>query len=331
MRSLSRRAVLGASLLVLGAALLPALRPAEAAEGYPTRPVTMVVPAAPGGTTDFTARLLAEGLTKELGQQFIVDNKGGANGNIGMTQVARAEPDGYTLLLSYSGYHVTNPALYKKLNWDPLKSFEPVALAVKAPHVFAVKKDLPANTLKEFIDYAKANPGKINYGSPGVGSIPHIGTERFQQLTGTKMTHVPYKGTGPAMTDLLAGTLDLSLTTPPSASGHLRNNAIKGLALAGSQRHPMMPDIPTAAEAGVPGFELEAWFALFAPAGTPKPVIEKLAAAAQKVVKSDEFQRKALEQGTYGVYMGPEELRDLVKTELASWSEVIKKADISLE
>ena len=331
MKALSRRSVLATALATPAAAMpLVAGRAARAQEVYPTRPVTVLVPAAPGGTTDFTARALAEGLTQELGQQFVVDNKGGANGNIGMTQVTRAEPDGYTLLLSYSGYHVTNPFLQKQLRWDPVESFAPIALAVKAPHLFAVRKDLPVNSLAEFIDYAKAHPGEINYGSPGVGSIPHIGTELFQQMTGTEMVHVPYKGTGPAMTDLLGGSIDLSLTTPPSAAGHLRTGGIKGLALAGSQRHPMLPDIPTAAEAGTP-FTLEAWFALYAPAGTPQPVIDALAEAARKVVSGAHFKAQAEEQGTYAVYMGPKELAEFTKAELAYWGEAIRKAGISLE
>ena len=336
---LSRRPVLAAAAalaaLAPAAVLLPA-RPAAAADAaaatdYPTRPVTLVVPAAPGGTTDFTARLLAEGLSRELGQQFIVDNRGGASGNTATAQVARAEPDGYTLLSTYSGYHVTNPALFKKLNWDPVASFTPIALAVKAPHVFAVKKDLPVNSLTELVAYAKANPGKLNYASPGIGSIPHIGTEQFEQLTGTEMEHIAYKGTGPAMTDLLAGAVDLSLTTPPSAAGHLRSGAVKGLAIASDQRHPMLPDVPTTAEAGVPGFTLEAWFALYAPAGTPQPIVDKLAEATRRVVNSEEFKRKAEEQGTHAAYMGPRELAEFTKAEIAHWGEAIRKANISLE
>jgi tripartite-type tricarboxylate transporter receptor subunit TctC len=331
--TMTRRFLLSASLAlttsVVGLGLMP--RSAVAAGEYPTRPVTMVVPVAPGGIVDFSARLLAEGLTKEFGRQFIVDNKGGASGNIGNQQVARAEPDGYTLLVAYSGYQVTNPSLFKKLNWDPIRDFVPVGLAIEAPHVIVVRKDLPVNSLQELIEYAKAHPGELNYASPGNGSIPHIGAEQLQQLTGTKMVHVPYKGTGPAMTDLLGGTVDLLITTPPSAAGHLRNNKVKGLALAGSRRHPMLPDLPTTAEVGVQGFELEAWTAVYAPTGTPQPVVDKLAAAIEKVVKSEAFEKKALEQGTYAVHMGPKELGEFTKTELVHWGDVIKKAGITLE
>jgi tripartite-type tricarboxylate transporter receptor subunit TctC len=302
-----------------------------AADEYPTRPVTMVVPGAPGGIVDFSARLLAEGLTKELGRQFIVDNKGGASGNIGNQQVARAEPDGYTLLVAYSGYQVTNPSLFKKLNWDPIRSFVPVGLMIEAPHVIVVRNDLPVNGLQELIEYAKAHPGELNYASPGNGSIPHIGAEQLQQLTGTKMVHVPYKGTGPAITDLLGGAVDLLITTPPSAAGYLRTGKVKGLALADDRRHPMLPELPTSAEAGLPGFELKAWTAIYAPAGTPQPIVDKLAATIEQVVKSEAFEKKALEQGTYAVHMGPRELSEFTKTELAYWGDVIKKASITLE
>ena len=193
-------------------------------DDYPSRPVTMVVPVAPGGIVDFTGRLLAEGMTRELGKQFVVENKGGASGNIGIQQVARAEPDGYTLLVAYSGYQVTNPTLFKKLQWDPIRDFTPVGLAIKAPHVVVARKDLPVNTLAELVTYAKANPGKLNYASPGNGSIPHIGGEQFKQMTGIEMEHIAYKGTGPAMIDILGGNVDLLITTPPSAAGHLREN-----------------------------------------------------------------------------------------------------------
>ena len=327
-----RRRLLGTALAVATSLACFGSAPrGAAAEDYPTRPVTLVVPAAPGGINDLAARLIAEGLTNELGQQFIVDNKGGASGNIGIRTVARAEPDGYTLLVAYSGYQVTNPSLFKELNWDPIRDFVPVGLAIKAPHVIVVRKDLPVNSLQELIEYAKAHPGELNYASPGNGSIPHIGTEQLQQLTGTEMVHVPYKGTGPAMIDLLGGSVDLLITTPPSAAGHLRENSVKGLALADDKRHPMLPDLPTSAEAGLPGFELEAWIAVYAPTGTPQPVVDKLDAAIEKVVKSEQFEKKASEQGTYAVHMGPSELGKYTEAELARWGEVISKAGITLE
>ena len=252
MKTLSRRFLLATA--ALAAFVAAPFLPARAADDdYPSRPVTMVVPVAPGGIVDFTGRLLAEGMTRELGKQFVVENKGGASGNIGIQQVARAEPDGYTLLVAYSGYQVTNPTLFKKLQWDPIRDFAPVGLAIKAPHVVVARKDLPVNTLGELVTYAKANPGKLNYASPGNGSIPHIGGEQLKQMTGIEMEHIAYKGTGPAMIDILGGTIDLLITTPPSAAGHLREQAVKGLGLAAGTRHPMLPDIPTSAEFGRSG------------------------------------------------------------------------------
>lgn len=328
-----RRHLLGTALAV-AASFAPfslARRGAVAAEDYPTRPVTLVVPAAAGGTTDIVARLVGEGMTKELGQQFIVDNKGGASGNIGIRTVARAEPDGYTLLLTFSGYQVTNPTLFKKLDWDPIKSFVPVALVAKSPFLIVARKDLPANTLQEFIAYAKAKPGEVTFASSGQGSLQHIGAEQLQQLTGTKMVHVPYKGAGPAMIDLLGGVVDIYITSPPSAAGHLKSGGVKGLAMAAPERHPMLPDIPTAAEAGVPGLELVSWYAVYAPAGTPQGILDKLAGAIQKIATSEAYRQKILEQGAYATFMGPKELGEFTSTELAYWGEVIQKAGITLE
>jgi len=301
------------------------------AQEYPSRPVTVVVPAAPGGTTDFTGRLIADGLSKALNQRFIVENRGGANGNVGNAAVARAAPDGYTLLAAYSGYQVTNPAIYTNLTWDPIKDFAPVALAVKAPHVLVVKKDLPVKDLKEFVAYLKANPGKLSYGSAGIGSIPHIGGALFGQLTGTEMVHVPYRGTGPAMNDLIAGNIEVFITTPTAAVGHIESGNAKALALAATERHPVMPNVPTAAEAGVAGFDLTAWFALYAPAGTPKPIIDRLAAEAERIVQSPEFKARVEQQGAYAAFMGPAELGAFTKRELDHWGPVLKGANIKVE
>lgn len=323
--------MLATTLATVAAASFPPVRSSAAAEGYPSRPVTMVAPVAPGGILDLTARLLAVGLSQELGRQFVVENKGGASGNIGIQQVARASPDGYTLLVTYSGYQVANPFLFKKLGWDPIRDFMPIGLAIKAPHLIVVRKGLPVDSLGELIEYARAHPGKLNFAAPGMGSIGYIGGVQLQQLTAIKMVPVFYKGTAPAMIDLLGGTIDLLIATPPSAAGHLKDGSVKGLALAGDRRLPMLPDIPTAAEAGLPGFELEAWTAVYTPAGTPQPVVDKLAAAMAKVVGSAAFQQRALEQGTYPVHMGPQELGEFTQAELTRWGEVIKTAGIQPE
>ena len=312
----------------LGVFLVPTQSGAE--EGYPTRPVTIVVPSAAGGTTDIVARLVAEGLTKELGQQFIVDNKGGASGNIGIRTVARAEPDGYNLLLTFSGYQVTNPALFADLDWDPIESFMPVALMAKSPFLVVARKDLPANTLPELVAYAKEHPGEVTFASSGPGSLQQIGAEQLQQLTGTKMVHVPYKGAGPAMIDILGGVVDIYVTSPPSAAGHLKDGTVKGLAMAAPERHPMLPEIPTAAEAGIPGLEIVSWYAVYAPAGTPQPVVDSLAGAMEKIANTEEYKKSILDQGAYPIFMGPQELADFTKSELAYWGDVVRKSGITL-
>jgi tripartite-type tricarboxylate transporter receptor subunit TctC len=324
------RAAIASALL---AALAAGICGFDTAQGqtYPTRPVTIVVPGAAGGGGDFTARLVGEQISRALGQQFVIENKPGANGNLAALTVARAAPDGYTLLLAYSGSHVANPALFKNNQWDPIKSFTPVALAIKAPHAMVAKKDLPAANLREFIAYAKQNPGKINFGSAGPGSIQHIGGEQLARLIDTKMVHVAYRGGALAMNDLLAGSIELLITTPPPVVGHLRGGSVKGLAIASKVRHPMLPDLPTTAEAGLPGFELDAWFGFYAPAGTPQPIVDRLAAEIEKIVKSDDFKRRAEESGTYAVYMSPMELAAFTRTELVYWSDMIKQLGITLD
>jgi tripartite-type tricarboxylate transporter receptor subunit TctC len=245
------------------------------AQPFPDRPITLVVPNPPGGLVDTSARLLSEPLTRVIGQPVIVDNKPGASGNTAYQYVAKAKPDGYTLLISYSGYHVGNPSLMDKLPWDPVKDFSPVGLLTVSTNVIAVHPSVPVNNLKELIAYAKANPGKLNYASQGNGSVSHIGTEIFKQNTGVDIVHVPYKGSGPAIQDVLAGQVQVFITTPPSVMQHVQSGKLKGLAVTGTSRHPGMPNVPTTAEAGLPTFQLESWVALYAPAGTPASVIAK--------------------------------------------------------
>lgn len=302
-----------------------------AAEDYPTRPVKIIVPSSPGGTTDIAARLLANGLSQKLGQTFIVENKGGASGNIGITEAAQANPDGYTLLVTYSGYQVNNPSLFKTLAWDPVTSFAPVALALNAPHVILVNKDLPVSTLAEFVDYAKEKAGSVTYASSGPGSIQHIGAEQLSQLTGIKMVHVPYRGAAPALTDLIAGSVNLFITTPPSAVGHIQSGAVKALAVAAASRNPLIPDVPTTKEAGVPGLDLTAWFAMYAPAGTDQNIIDRLASEIKDIVESESFKAQAGKQGAYAEYLGPHELGDFTKREIVRWGEIIQKAHISVD
>lgn len=301
------------------------------ADDYPSRNVTIVVPAAPGGTTDFTGRIIAEGLQKRFGKTFLVENKGGASGNIGTGQVARADPDGYTLLLAYSGYQVANPALFPRLDWHPVTSFEPVADVLKAAQAIAVRKDFPANTLQELIAYAKANPDKVTYASSGQGSIQHIAGAQLSLMTGAKMTHVPYKGAGPAMNDLLGGQVDMIMTTPAAVVGYLRAGKVKVFGLTSPKRHPSMPDVPTTEEAGLKGFELDSWFAVYAPAKTPKPIVDKLAGEIAQLVKDPQFIRQANDNGADIDYKGPEELKTFTETELKKYSEIIAKTGITLD
>lgn len=326
---IDRRHMLSLFSLLMGSSLLAS--PAISQSTYPNRPVTIVVPSAPGGTTDFTARLLGEHLSRRFGQNFIIENAGGAAGNIGNTKVARAAPDGYTLLLSYSGFHVANPHLFKSPGWDPLTSFAPIALAIRAPHVVIVRKGLPVTDLKSLVAYAKANPGKLNYASSGNGSIQHIGAEQLKQIAGIDMQHVPYRGAGPAMQDVVSGTIDLFITTPPSAVGLVQSGAVRALAMAAGERHPSMMDVPTTAEAGLPGFELVAWFALYAPAGTPRAIVDSLAKATEAAVASPDFVQRATTNGTYAAFMNPEQLAAFTKAELEYWGKVITAAKIKVE
>lgn len=318
-------------LLAFAFAALAGSGAAQAQERYPQRPVTLVVPSAPGGTTDFTARLIADGLTRALGQPVIVDNKSGASGNIGNQFVAKAKADGYTLLVAYSGYQVGNPHLFAKAGWDPIKDFAPVAMLTRAPQLLVVRESLPVNTLADLIAYAKANPGKLNFASSGNGSIQHIAGELFKQLTATSITHVPYKGAGPAVQDLLGGQVDIFITTPASVVSQVKAGKLKALATTGAARLAALPQVPTAAEAGLKGFSLDSWFALYAPAGTPAEIVQTLNAEIGKILAQPETRRKAEESGTDVERMTPSQLAEFTRKELDYWGKVIKSAKITAE
>ena len=302
---------------------------AAQAPRFPTKPVTLVVPVAPGGILDTVARMLAADMSKQLdGQPVVVDNKPGASGNIGAAHVAKSAPDGYTLLVGYSMFHVGNPAMFKELAWDPLRDFSSVAMVAVSPHVVAVHPSVPANTLKELVDLARKQPGKLNYASPGSGSVPHVGMELFKQQTGLDIVHVPYKGAGPMMQDVVGGAVQVTIATPPSILGHAQSGRVRALAVAAKTRHPQLPNVPTTAEAGFPKFELEAWVALFAPAGTPPEVIAKLTAAVQESLRSPAVIERARSTGMNILYMPPMELDATVKDDLRYWGKVIRDAKI---
>ena len=301
------------------------------AQSFPDHAITLIVPNPPGGLVDTSARLLSEPLSRVLNETVIVENKPGASGNTAYQFVAKAKPDGYTLLISYSGYHVGNPALMDKLPWDPLKDFAPIALLTVSTNVVAVHPSIPVNNLKELIAYAKANPGKLNYASQGNGSVSHIGTEIFKQTTGIEMVHVPYKGSGPAIQDVLAGQVQVFITTPPSVMQHVQSGKLKGLAVTGKTRHPSMPNVPTTAEAGLPNFQLESWVALYAPATTPAPVITKLSEAVKKSLEQAEVKQRADTAGVEVRYLNSQQMDALLKKELPYWNKVIKAANIKLD
>lgn len=300
------------------------------AQNYPNKPITLIVPNPPGGFVDASARILSDSLSKIIGQTVVVDNRGGGSGNVAYQAVARANPDGYTLLSSYSAYHVGNPNLTPKLPWAQ-KDFTAVALITVATNVIAVHPSVPANNLSDFIKYVKVNPGKLSYASQGNGSLSHIGTEMFKQQTKTSMVHIPYRGSGPAVQDVLAGQVQVFITTPPSVMGHVQAGKLKAFAVAGKTRHPGLPTVPTASEAGLKGFELEAWVGIFAPAGTPQDVVTKLSGQIKTALDLPETKTRA---GTAGIelrYLAPADLDALVKSETDFWAKTIKSSGITAD
>jgi tripartite-type tricarboxylate transporter receptor subunit TctC len=297
---------------------------------FPTKALTLVVPAAPGGLIDASARLVGVPLAKLIGQPVIVDNRSGGSGNVGYSQVAHAAADGHTLLVSYSGYHVGNPALTDKLPWSQ-KDLIPVAMITAATNVIVVHPSLPVSTVKELIDYLKANPGKVTYASQGNGSLSHIGTEMFKLQTGTSMVHIPYRGSGPAIQDVLSGQVQLFMTTPPSVMGHVRSGKLRALAITGKNRHPALPGVSTAEEAGLNGLELEAWVAIFAPAGTPPNVVATLSATIKRALDLPESKSRADDAGVALSYRPAEALSQLVKRDTEYWAKVVKAAGIKAD
>jgi tripartite-type tricarboxylate transporter receptor subunit TctC len=328
--TLSRRALGLAALGVAAFGIAPALH-AQAPAGYPNRPVMLLVPTAAGGTTDIAARMLGVPLGAALGQTVVVDNKGGANGVIAASAVKRAEPDGYTLLMQYSGYHVITPLVSKQAPQWEAKDFVPVANVLSAPQIVVVRADLPFKTMGELVAYAKAHPGKINYASSGNGSLQHATGAMLEQQAGIQLTHIPYKGTGPALQDLLGGQVDITFGTAPPFVPHIQSGKLRVLATTGKTRLPSLPDVPTTAEAGLPKLDATSWFAVFAPARTPKPIVDKLTAEIARIVSTPAFRQKAQEQGATADYLNPQQMEALVKSETARWTEVVKAAKIEAD
>ena len=315
---------------LIALALVFATLPALAAD-FPDRPVRITVPVTPAGILDQVSRIISPVLGTNLGQTVIVENRPGASGNIAATYVARSKPDGYSLLAGYSMFHVGNPVMYRNLDWDPLKDFKPVAMLVVSPHLIAVNPKVPIHSLQELVDYAKKNPNVLNYATSGNGSVPHIGMELFKQRAAIELTHVAYKGAGPAVQDVLAGNVQMTVATPPSVAGFVPTGQVRALAVASKTRLPLLPDVPTTAEAGFPDFELDAWVALFAPAGTPDSVVATLTEAVKETMDTERVQQSLAAAGVQVRYMTPEQLDQQVRKDIDYWQPVIRKAGITID
>ena len=294
------------------------------------RTINLIVPSAPGGTTDLSARMLAEPLGRVLQANVVVDNRAGGNGNIAGQMVARAPGDGSTLLVQYSGYQCITPLVQPIAGFDPARDLKPIGHLIDAPQVLVVRANFPANTFEEFLAYVKAHPGKVNYASSGNGALQHVTTELLKDLTKTYMIHIPYRGTGPALTDLLAGTVDLTITTPPPLLAHIKAGRLKALMVTGKTRLAALPDVPPATEKGVP-LVASSWFAVYGPATMSADVQGRLSTAVRQVVESAEFRRRAEEQGAKAVAMTPAQLAKLGDDERKTWDRILKVAHIKAD
>lgn len=303
---------------------------ATSANVYPDKSISLVVVFGPGGTSDVVARIVGQSLSEELKQPVVIENRPGAGGNIGARYVSRSAPDGYTLLAGFPGL-TTNGALYSKLSYDPGKDFEPISLLASAPNVIVINGKSPRDSIKKLVEYGKAHRGELNFGSAGAGTSSHLAGELFNEITGLDMTHVPYKGGAPALTDLASGRLDVMIIPLPEAIGLIRGGQLKALALASKQRSPLLPDVPTTKEAGLSDFEVGSWYGLLAPAGTPKEIIKKLAASSSKALQTKRVNEAFSGQGIEPVGNTPEQFRDFLQKETARWGAVIKSKKIKLD
>jgi tripartite-type tricarboxylate transporter receptor subunit TctC len=297
---------------------------------WPTRPIRFILPFPPGGSTDILGRLIAERLSAGLGQPVVTENRGGAGGNVGAEAAARAAPDGYTFVLVAPSLAIS-PTLYSKINYDPVKDFAPVSLVATVPNVMITQASLPAQSLQEFIAYAKSKPGALNFGSGGAGTSNHLAGELFNIVAGTNLVHIPYKGVNLAMQDVLAGNVHLVFIGIPAAAPHIRSGKLRALAIVAQQRSGALPDVPTVAEAGMRDFEVTTWYGVLAPAGTPAPIIQRVNAELVKVMHSPELKDKLAGSGTEPRTSTPEEFAAYIKSEIAKWGEVIRKAGVKAD
>ncbi|MGA7016462.1 MAG: tripartite tricarboxylate transporter substrate binding protein, partial [Pseudolabrys sp.] len=314
------------SRLLMAVSLLVALAPNALADDYPNRPVRLIIPFPPGGSNDVVGRLVAQQLSVKLGQQVYVDNRGGAGGTIGTEACANAAPDGYTICI-ISIAHAVNPALYT-LKYDPIKSFTPISIFATGPNVLVVNPTSPIRSVKDLVALAKEKPGSLNYASAGVGSFQHLGAELFKLQAGVDIVHVPYKGGGPAMQDVIAGHVKIMFSSLVQTTPFIKSGQLIALGTGGAKRSPVLPDVPTIAEAGVIGYVADNWWGLAAPAGLPQPLADKLYAVSQEALKAPELQAAFDREGAATVEMTPEQFSDYIRTEIAKWSRVVKEGNI---
>jgi len=321
-----------AALAVLSIALAAFLAPpASLAQSWPDRPIRLIAPFPAGGLADVIARAVGAELAKTLGQPVIVENRAGAGGNVGADFVAKSAPDGYTLMMASAGILTANQHLYSRMPFDPETAFAPVSVIADMPMLVVVHPAVAAASLKELVALAKANPGKLNFGSPGVGTTGHLGLAMFMHVAGVRVTHVPYRGAAPAIQDLIAGQIQGVVDNPPTVISHIEAGRLRPLAVAAKTRMTILPDLPTSAEAGVPGYEASSWFGIVAPAGTPRDVVARLHAEIVKAVKQPAMRERFARQGARLVGNTPEEFDRQIREERAKWGEVIRAAGISAE
>lgn len=319
------------TIAALLAAACAVLAPAQAtAQKFPEKPIRFIVPFPPGGGNDILARVLAPKMSESLGQPVVIDNRAGAGGNIGTDLAAKSAPDGYTIVIA-SNQVTMNPALYAKLPFDIEKDFAAVALAASVPMVLAVHPSVPANNVRDLIALAKANPGKYNHSTPGAGTPQHIAFEVFNHAAGINITHVPYKGTGPAIADLIAGQVQAAFGTMASLDQHVKAGKLRALAVATPRRSQAMPNVPTVAESALPGFDVSLWYSILAPAGTPAPILARLSAEVSRALAMPDVRDRLVAQGFEISYLGPEQMNALMKRDIARWGKALREIGIKLD
>jgi tripartite-type tricarboxylate transporter receptor subunit TctC len=316
---------------VAAAALCAAHAIAEAAQPYPSRPIRIVVAYTPAGTTDILARVIGQKMNEAWGQPVIIDNRPGANGNIGTEYAAKAQPDGHTFLMTTAGPHGINPSLYRKLGYDAVRDFSAVSLVALVPNILVVNMSLPVKDVKGLIAHAKANPGKLSYGSPGAGSTAHLSMELFKAMTGTNIVHVPYKGSAGVLTDVMGGQIAATMDNMPAYLPQVKAGKIRALAVSPAKRSPALPDLPTVAEAGVPGYASSAWFGLVAPAATPKDVVARLSAETARILQIPDVKARLADLGAEPIGSTPEQFAAHIKAEIEKWAKVIRDAHVELQ